>query len=103
MNASTKRSLLRWFHLLLAIPILGFIYSPMEVVAPYVNDVRYFFVPVVMFSGFWMWRGYGFAFLGVALWLGVFSFAGFGWALLGQIALFLGVWIWGAMRKRRSR
>ena len=27
---ATKRSILRWIHLIFAIPILGYIYSPFE-------------------------------------------------------------------------
>jgi len=30
MNDATKRSILRWIHIVFGIPILGYIYSPFE-------------------------------------------------------------------------
>lgn len=58
MNQGTKRSIFRWIHLVLAIPILGYIYSPFEVIPSYAPATRFVFVPVLVLSGLWMWKGH---------------------------------------------
>ncbi|HEU0048938.1 MAG TPA: hypothetical protein VFQ43_15205 [Nitrososphaera sp.] len=58
MNQGTKRSILRWTHLVLSIPILGYIYSPFEEPPNYAPAVRFVFLPVIFLSGFWMWNGH---------------------------------------------
>ena len=102
MNA-TKRSLLRWIHLLFSIPILGYIYGPVSEVQPYAGAVRSVFVPVIILSGFWMYSGVVFAIIGVALWLGTLQLSGYGAAILGQVALFIARKIWLVIRARRSK
>lgn len=57
MNQNTKRSILRWIHIIFGLPILGFIYGPTEDVAQYAPIFRFVFVPVLVLSGFWMWKG----------------------------------------------
>ena len=98
MTNATIRSILRWVHLVAVIPVLGFIYGDPKDVAQYVGGVRFIFIPLLMFSGYWMYAGIVFAVMGVAAWLGVFYFVGFGWALLGQIVLLAGRKIWLKMR-----
>ena len=52
MKPSTERLILRWTHLVLSIPIIGYIYSPFEAIPDYAPMTRYVFVPVmVLFSG----------------------------------------------------
>jgi len=58
MKEATKRSIVRWIHLVLSIPILGYIYSPFEELPKYADRVRFFFVPVMILSGLWMWKGH---------------------------------------------
>ena len=58
MKKATKRSILRWIHIVLAIPILGYIYSPFEQIPNYAPATRFFFVPVIVLSGLWMWKGH---------------------------------------------
>jgi hypothetical protein len=58
MKASTKRSILRWIHLILAIPILGYVYSPFENLPQYAGPTRYVFFPVLALTGLWMWKGH---------------------------------------------
>lgn len=58
MNQSTKRSIFRWIHLVFSIPILGYIYSPFEEIPNYAPEVRFVFVPILVFSGLWMWKGH---------------------------------------------
>ena len=101
MNQGTKRSILRWTHLILSIPILGYIYSPFEEIPNYAPVVRFIFVPVMILSGFWMYSGVFFAIIGVALWLGAYRLSGVGAAILSQAALFIARKIWLVIRARR--
>ena len=57
MKEATKRSIVRWIHLVCAIPILGYIYSPFAVLPDYAPATRFVFLPVMLASGFWMWKG----------------------------------------------
>lgn len=58
MSQSTARSICRWVHLILAIPILGYIYSPFDKIPGYAFPTRYIFVPIMVLSGLWMWKGH---------------------------------------------
>jgi thiosulfate reductase cytochrome b subunit len=58
MKEATKRSIVRWIHVVLAIPILGYIYSPFEQIPNYAPATRFVFVPVLVLSGLWMWKGH---------------------------------------------
>lgn len=53
-----SRTIFRWIHLVLAIPIIGYIYSPFEVIPNYAPATRFFFVPMLVLSGLWMWKGH---------------------------------------------
>ena len=57
-NRGISRSIFRWIHLILAIPILGYIYSPFDKIPQYAPATRFVFVPVLVFSGLWMWKGH---------------------------------------------
>ncbi len=58
MKDATKRSIVRWIHLVFSIPILGYIYSPFEDIPKYAPRVRLVVVPVMLLSGLWMWKGH---------------------------------------------
>jgi hypothetical protein len=58
ITEATKRSILRWIHIIVGIPIVGYIYSPFEAIPNYAPAVRFVFVPVIVLSGLWMWRGH---------------------------------------------
>ena len=58
MNDATKRSILRSIHIILSIPILGYIYSPFKELPNYAPAVRFVFLPAIVLSGFWMWKGH---------------------------------------------
>ena len=58
MKEATKRSIVRWIHIVISIPIIGYIYSPFEEIPNYAPAVRYVFLPVMVLSGFWMWKGH---------------------------------------------
>ena len=57
MKETTKRSILRSIHLVLIIPIIGYIYSPFEVIPNYAPATRFVFFPAMLLSGLWMWKG----------------------------------------------
>jgi thiosulfate reductase cytochrome b subunit len=57
MREATKRSILRWIHLVLAIPIIGYVYSPFKELPNYAPVVRFVAVPVIALTGLWMWKG----------------------------------------------
>ncbi len=58
MKDATKRSIVRWIHIIFSIPILGYIYSPFEQLPMYAPRVRFVVVPVMLLSGLWMWKGH---------------------------------------------
>jgi len=58
MQEATKRSIVRWIHLVLAIPIAGYIYSPFDQIPNYAFPTRFVFVPLLVLSGLWMWKGH---------------------------------------------
>jgi hypothetical protein len=103
MKQATKRSILRWIHIVFTIPILGYVYGPPSEVEQYAGAARMVFVPVLILSGYWMYSGVVFAIIGVAGWLGANYLSGFGAAVLSQVALFIGRKTWLVIRARRSK
>lgn len=58
MKETTKRAIIRSVHLILAIPIIGYIYSPFDQIPNYAPLTRFVFLPAMVLSGLWMWKGY---------------------------------------------
>jgi hypothetical protein len=58
MSRSIARSVFRWIHIIFAIPILGYIYSPFDKLPAYAFKTRFVFVPIMILSGLWMWKGH---------------------------------------------
>ena len=58
MRETTLRAIFRWIHIICAIPILGYIYSPFEVIPQYASRVRFIFLPGMLLTGLWMWKGH---------------------------------------------
>jgi hypothetical protein len=58
MSQSILRQIFRWIHIVFSIPILGYIYSPFEEIPKYAPAVRHVFVPIIVVSGLWMWKGH---------------------------------------------
>jgi hypothetical protein len=58
MSNTRKRSIVRWIHIVFSIPILGYIYSPFEEIPNYAPAVRFVFLPTLVLSGLWMWKGH---------------------------------------------
>jgi thiosulfate reductase cytochrome b subunit len=54
----TARTVLRTIHLILAIPIMGYIYSPFALLPSYAPQTRYIFFPLMVLTGLWMWKGH---------------------------------------------
>lgn len=58
MGPGTARSIFRWIHLVLAIPMIGYIYSPFDKLPDYAPATRFFFLPLMVVTGLWMWKGH---------------------------------------------
>ncbi len=58
ISASTTRTIFRWIHIVFAIPIVGYIYSPFSELPNYAPVVRFVAVPIIIATGLWMWKGH---------------------------------------------
>jgi thiosulfate reductase cytochrome b subunit len=58
MNQGAIRTIFRWIHIIVAIPILGYIYSPFKKLPSYAPATRFVFLPVMVVTGIWMWKGH---------------------------------------------
>jgi hypothetical protein len=58
MSQATQRSIVRWIHIVLGIPIIGYVYSPFEEIPNYAFPTRFVFVPLLILTGLWMWQGH---------------------------------------------
>jgi hypothetical protein len=57
MKAATERKIIRWFHILISIPVLGYIYGPVSQIPQAVSVVRWIIFPSIVLSGLWLWKG----------------------------------------------
>jgi hypothetical protein len=57
ISEAVKRTAIRWVHIILGIPIIGYVYSPFEEIPHYAPAVRYVFLPAIVLAGLWMWKG----------------------------------------------
>jgi predicted tellurium resistance membrane protein TerC len=101
-NAS-RRAILRSIHLIFAIPIIGYIYSPFAELPNYAPVVRYIAFPVILLSGLWMYAGAFFAVIGVTAWLGAYQLFGYGVAILSLVGLLIARKVWLLLRARQSK
>ena len=53
-----NRSIVRCIHIVFAIPIAGYVYSPFEDIPQYAAPTRFVFFPVLVLTGLWMWKGH---------------------------------------------
>jgi hypothetical protein len=58
MKEGTKRSIFRWIHIICGVPILGYVYDSPVDTPNYAYSVRYVFLPILLLSGLWMWKGH---------------------------------------------
>jgi thiosulfate reductase cytochrome b subunit len=56
MSLLHERNLIRTLHLVLSIPIIGFIYGPVAAIPPAASFTRFVAVPLVILSGLWLWQ-----------------------------------------------
>ncbi len=57
MKPATTRSILRWFHIILGIPVIGYVYTPFEELHGFAHLIRFGFLPALVLSGLWLWQG----------------------------------------------
>jgi hypothetical protein len=57
MKASVERKIIRWLHILISIPIVGYVYGPVASIPEAVTTIRWVLFPILILSGFWMWIG----------------------------------------------
>jgi hypothetical protein len=55
MRLWRERDIIRLLHLLVSIPIVGYLYGPVEHMARAAFFVRWVAMPLVVLSGLWMW------------------------------------------------
>lgn len=58
MKTSTKRTVMRWFHIVASIPIIGYIYGPVADIPRAAFAVKWVMMPAVVLTGLWMWKGH---------------------------------------------
>lgn len=55
MKAASERRVIRIVHLVLSIPLLGYIYGPVASIPQAARFTRWVAMPVVVLTGFWLW------------------------------------------------
>jgi hypothetical protein len=58
MNAALERKIIRWMHIILSIPVVGYIYGPVAKLTYAAMAVKWVFFPIIVLSGFWLWKGH---------------------------------------------
>jgi hypothetical protein len=58
MSAALERKIIRWMHIILSIPIVGYIYGPVAQTFYGSRAVKWVFLPVIVLSGLWLWKGH---------------------------------------------
>ena len=58
MTFPKQRTVFRWIHIIVGIPIFGYIFSPFDKLPQYAPPTRYVFFPIMVLSGLWMWKGH---------------------------------------------
>jgi hypothetical protein len=57
ISNATERVIFRWVHIVFGFPVIGYIYSPFDAIPNYAHTVRFVFMPILLVSGLWMWKG----------------------------------------------
>lgn len=58
VNRGISRTVFRWIHIVCGIPILGYIYDSPSDTHNYAFSIRFVFLPLLLLSGLWMWKGH---------------------------------------------
>jgi hypothetical protein len=53
-----QRTIFRWIHIVVSIPIYGYIYSPFDKIPQYAFPTRFIFFPTMVLTGLLMWKGH---------------------------------------------
>ena len=58
MKAATERKIIRWFHMIASIPIIGYVYGPVKDIPNAVMAIKWVIFPLIVLSGLWLWKGH---------------------------------------------
>lgn len=58
MSNATRRTISRWVHIVCGVPVIGYVYTPHEQTVDFAPMVRFGFMPVLLLSGLWLWKGH---------------------------------------------
>ena len=58
VKAATERKIIRWIHITASIPIIGYIYGPVQEVPQAVVAIKWLLFPLIVLSGLWLWKGH---------------------------------------------
>jgi hypothetical protein len=58
MSAALERKIIRWMHIILSIPVVGYIYGPVAQIPNAAMAVKFVFFPIIVLSGLWLWKGH---------------------------------------------
>jgi len=58
MNLPNQRTIFRCIHIIVSIPIYGYIYSPFDKLPGYARPTRFVFFPIMVLTGLLMWKGH---------------------------------------------
>ena len=58
VNRGITRAVFRWIHIIFAHSDTRLYLSPFEKLPDYAPKTRFVFVPVMVLSGLWMWKGH---------------------------------------------
>lgn len=58
ISNADQRRIFRWIHILVSIPIYGYIYSPFDKLPQYAHITRFVFFPIMVLTGVLMWKGH---------------------------------------------
>src|ERR1043166_8659977 len=54
MKASLQRKIMRWIHIVLSIPVIGYIYGPVAQIPRAAMMVKWVIFPFLVISGLWL-------------------------------------------------
>lgn len=58
MSQAVVRTIFRWIHIVCGVPMIGYIYDSPKDTPYYAWSIREIFLPVLLLSGLWMWKGH---------------------------------------------
>lgn len=58
MKAATERKIMRWFHILISIPVVGYIHGAVKDFPRAVFAIKWVFFTAIVLSGLRLWKGH---------------------------------------------